>query len=187
MADSEVGFYDPIGVTKSRVCTLLARSQAVRDALDYKCEDGQYKDEYDPDNPLTLIWNCIIPVLKDPDTITTADPQILVGIESQADFADPRLSNIFGTIVIIVDNSDLRTNVRYIREDLIEHGGVCAYTKADLIAHAVRQALASQESITWVGDIVFLESSEGATNNTTHYSRVIKFRIKEVNLENRGV
>ena len=187
MADLEVGFYDPIGVTKSRVCTLLARSQVVRDALDYRCTDGQYKDEYDPENPLTLIWNCIIPVLKDPDTITTSDPQILVGVESQADFADPRLSNLYITIVIVVDNTDLRTNIRYMRKDLMEHGGVSAYTKADVIARAIRQALVSQESITWIGDIVFLESSEGATNNTTHYSRVIKFRIKEVNLENRGV
>lgn len=187
MADLEVGFYDPIGVTKSRVCCLIAKSQAVRDALDYQCIDGQYKDEYDPSNPLTLIWNCIIPVLKDPDTITTADPQILVGIESQVDFTDPRLSNIFGTIVVVVDNNDLRTNIRYLRKDLIEKAGVCAYTKADVIAYAIKQALASQESITWIGDIMFLESSEGATNNTTHYSRVIKFKLKEVNLENRGV
>lgn len=187
MPVKEMGEYDPIGVTKSRVCCLLAQSKAVRDALDYQCLDGQYKDEYDPDNPLTLIWNCIIPVLKDPDTITTADPQILVGAESQADFSDPRRSNIYVTIVIIVDNNDLRTNVRYIRQDLIEQAGVCAYTKADLIAHAVRQALAAQQSITWIGDIVFLDNTEGATNNTTHYSRVVKFKVQEVNLENRGI
>lgn len=178
------GEYDPIGVTKSRVCCLLAKSEEVRKALDYKGIDAAYP--YDPKQPLTLIWNCIVPILKDPDTITTKDPQILVGIESQFDFNDPRSQILYGTINIIIDNNDVRTNIRYLREDLLEDG-VCAYTKADLIAHAVRQALAAQPSKTWIGDIEFLESNEGATNNTLHYGRSIKFKIKEVNLENRGV
>lgn len=187
MAQVEIGYYDPIGVTKSRICTLLARSKEVRDALDYKCMDGQYKDEYDPNNPLTLIWNCIIPVIKDPDTITTADPQILVGVDTDTDVEDPRLSDLYCTIVVVCDNNDLRTNVRYIREDLIENGGICAYTKVDVITHAIRQALVSQESISWIGDIIFLNTAEGATNNTTHYGRTIRFRVKDVNLDNRGI
>ena len=184
--DEYIGFYDPIGITKGRICGLIAKSEAVRKALDYQAKDAPYKDEYDPDDPMTLIWNCIIPTLKDPDTITTADPQILVGIDSARNLDDPRTITLYGTIVVVVNNEDLRTNIRYIRPDLVEQG-LCAYTKPDAIAREIRQALAAPESISWIGDIQFIESTEGSVNNTTHYSRVLKFMVREVNFENRGI
>ena len=177
-------FFDPIGITKSRIAGLLASSEEVREALQYKGLDAQ--DPYDPNDPSTLIWNCIIPVLKDPDTITTSDPQILIGVESDNDMDDPRRLWLYVTIVIIVDNTDMRTDIRYVREDLLKDG-ICAYTKPDYVSAMIKQAIAKDKSITWVDDVVFLGETEGATNNTTHYGRTIKFRISEINPNNRGI
>ena len=177
-------YYDPIGITKSRIAGLLANSEEVRDALQYQGKDAPY--EYDPADPSTLIWNCIIPALKDPDTITTSDPQILIGVESDINLDDPRRLWLYVTIVIIIDNNDLRTNLRYVREDLLKNG-LCAYTKPDYVSAMIKKTIAEDKSITWVDDVVFIEETEGSVNNTTHYGRTIKLRISEINPNNRGI
>lgn len=170
--------YDPIGVTKSRVCTLLIKSEGFREAVGYTGK-AQKDNTYDPEEPMTLMWNCVFPFLKDPDTITTTDPQILVGVDSALNVCDPRTQTLFINILIVLDNDDLRTNRRYIRDDLIGDG-IVAYTKADDIAKEIKLALSSQESKTWLGDVEFIESAEGSTNHAVHYHRSLRFKVKEI-------
>lgn len=178
--------YDPIGVTKSRICSIIINSKEIRDALAFNGKENQNAWDYDPEEPMTLMWNCVYPILKDPDTITTSQPQILVGVSARRNAANPDTQYLTGTIMIILSNDDLRTNVRYLRDDLIEDG-IIAYTKADYLAYLIKKALSADRSKTWIGDIQFTSSEEGATNNQTHYGRTVQFIIEEINPNNRGV
>lgn len=176
--------YDPIIVTKNRLCTILAQSEEVRNALDYKAIDVE--KSYDPEDPLTLVWNCIYPVLKDLDTITSSDPQILIGLNSSPSYIDPRKIECTGSIIIVVHNNDLSSPEQFLREDLAKDG-FCAASKADVIAHYVIKALSSQESRTWIGDIQWGLREEGALNNSMHYAVTLQFMLQEINIGNRGV
>ena len=62
--------YNIVGVIKSQICSTIANSENVRKAIDFK---GTNCKDYDPDDPLTLVHNCIIPWLQNPETITTTN------------------------------------------------------------------------------------------------------------------
>ena len=69
--------YNIVGVIKSQICSTIANSENVRKAIDFK---GIQCDDYDPDDPLTLVYNCIIPWLQYADTITSTVPLIFFGV-----------------------------------------------------------------------------------------------------------
>lgn len=176
--------YSPVGVTKSRICSLIANSERCREVIDYKGTDAD--DRYDPADPMTLIWNCIYPCLKDLKTIVTVDPQILIGISEQRHTTDPRLSKLYCTILIVVDYQDVQTKEAYVRNDLAKDG-IVYYTKPDLIANEIINTLTQKESITWIGDIIINSNDEIVVNETSHYARRIQFTVSELNIGNRGI
>lgn len=176
--------YDPAIVTKNRICAIIAQSDSVRAALNYKGIDAKY--DYNPEDPLSLVWNCIVPALKDPDTITTADPQILVGIRTQDNENDPRTVWCLVTVVVVINYSDLRSDYQYRREDLM-YEGISDASKPDAIAHYIVEALASDESKSWIGDIKLVDRDEGSLNNSMHYAVTLQFEVRDINIGNRGV
>lgn len=163
---------------------MIANSQEVRKVLNYKGTDA--REPFDPEDPMTYIWNCIFPFLKDPDTITTAEPQVLIGVNTAANATDPRLTNCCITIYVVINNDDMKTDVAYVREDLLSDG-IVSITKADLVTEAILKALTNEESKTWIGDIYDISTSELSLNNAVHYARRITLYTKEVNLYNRGI
>lgn len=156
----------------------------MRTAIDYKGIDAP--NPYDPDDYMSLINNCIIPYLKDPDTIATTEVQILVGVDSNRNITDPRAVDCEITIIVVVNAKDMKTNVAFLRDDLIEDGIVCE-TRADYIANEIIVALSDEESKTWIGDISLLSNEEASLNNSAHYARRLSFHVKEVNMGNRGI
>lgn len=176
--------YSATGVIKSRLCALIAKSEVVREALQYKGLEAS--EPFDTEDPLTYIWNCIYPFLKDPDTITTVDPHILVGVDTQQNPSNPLLWDCCITLYVVINNDDMKTDKAFIREDLLEDGIICM-TKADYVTDAILQAVTEDKSKTWIGDIYNISTSELALNNPAHYARKITLYTKEVNLYNRGV
>lgn len=176
--------YSIVSVTKSRVCSAIANSEEIREILDYKGLDAIYP--YDSTNPKTLLWNCIYPALKDPDTITTSDPQILVGVDVDLNQNDPRSVFLIITVVIVVNYTDMKTDYQYVREDLLVDG-ILKDTKTDRLATEISRVLSKCKSKTWIGDIALISSDEGSLNNATHYARTLKFGVREVNECNRGI
>lgn len=176
--------YSVTGTIKSRICSMIANSQAVRDALQYKGLEAS--EPFDVDDPMTYVWNCIYPFLKDPDTITTTDPHILVGVDTSQNISDPSLWDCCITIYVVVNNDDMKTDKAYIREDLLEEG-VVYMAKADLITDAILRAITAEPSKTWIGDIYNISTNELSLNNPAHYARKITLYTRDVNLYNRGV
>lgn len=176
--------YNPIGVTKSRICSIIANSERCRKVIDYKGTDAT--NPYDPEDPMTLMWNCIYPCIKDITTITTVDPQILIGVNSQRAGSDPRQVRLTVTIIIVVDYQDNHTDISYVRDDLAEKGIVC-YTKVDAIADEIIKALSSEQSITWIGDIIVNNNDELVIDKMNHYARRIQLTVPEINIGNRGI
>lgn len=169
--------YNTVGVIKSQICSALANSEAVREALNYTGVNAKY--EYDEEDPMTLIYNGIIPFLQDPDVIETTDPVILVGVELRANGSDPYLYNATVDIVCTVDKDHLRTQKSYNRQDLLERdGGFVCYTRADWIADEVVKCLSKHKG-TWIGDIEVIDSAETPMSQT-RYCRHIKLRLYDV-------
>ena len=165
--------YNAIGVIKSQICSTIAQSENVRKALNYQGEN------YDEDDPLSLIYNCIMPYLQYPETLTTTEPLLFVGVQTVENTRNPYLLNATVNIICVVDKDDMRTSQGYFRNDLVENGCVC-YTKTDWIADEIIKCLSSFSG-TWIGDIDNIESKEYAMNNT-RYARSLNFRLKEVNI-----
>lgn len=168
--------YNTVGVIKSQICSTIANSENVRKAIDFK---GSQCDDYDPDDPLTLIHNCVIPYLQYPDTIETTEPLVFVGVNTSENISNPYLLNAIVSIMCTVDKDDMRTRAGYFREDLLENGCIC-YTRVDWIADEIVKSISSLCG-TWVGDIENIESIEYAMTNT-RYARKISFRLKDVNI-----
>lgn len=168
--------YNAIGVIKSQLCSAIVNSESVRKALDFK---GVNCDDYDPDDQFSLIHNCVIPWLQHPDTITTTEPLIFIGVKTSENAKNPYLLNATATIVCSVDKDDMRTTTGYFRDDLLENGCVC-YTRADWIADEIIKCISSISG-TWIGDIDVIESVEYAQNNT-RYNRSLGFRLKDINI-----
>lgn len=168
--------YNAIGVIKSQLCSTIANSEKVRKAIDFK---GSQCDDYDPDDPFTLIYNCVIPYLQYPDTIETTEPLIFFGVNTSENTQNPYLLNAIVSIICSVDKDDMRTSAGYFREDLLENGCIC-YTRADWIADEIVKSISSLSG-TWVGDIDNIESIEYAMTNT-RYARKLSFRLKDVNM-----
>ena len=168
--------YNAIGVIKSQICSTIANSENVRKAIDFK---GIQCDDYDPDDPLTLVYNCIIPWLQNPDTITTTEPLIFIGVKIAENIRNPYLLNAVVSIMCTVDKDDMRTRAGYFREDLLENGCIC-YTRADWIADEIAKSISLLKG-TWIGDIENIESTEYGLNST-RYVRNIVFRLKDVNI-----
>lgn len=163
---------------------MIVNSNKVRDALKYNGTDA--REPFDPSDPMTYMWNCVYPFLKDPDSITTADPQVLVGVNTVTNAVDSRLINCCVTIYVVINNDDMKTDSAYIREDLLADG-IVNITKADLVTDAILEALTSEDSKTWIGDIYDISTSELSLNNAVHYARRITLYTKEVNLFDRGI
>ncbi len=168
--------YNAIGVIKSQICSAIVQSEAVRNALDFKGTDC---NDYDPDDPFTLIHNCVIPWLQHPETITTTEPIVFVGVKASENSRNPYLLSATVTIICSVDKDDMRTTTGYFREDLLENGCIC-YTRADWIADEIIKCISSIQG-TWIGDIEVVNSSEYAISNT-RYGRNLEFRLRDVNI-----
>lgn len=168
--------YNVIGVIKSQLCSAIVQSESVRKALDFK---GSGCKDYDPDDPFTLIHNCVIPWLQYPETVTTTDPLIFVGVKTSENPRNPYLSSVTVTIVCSVDKDNMKTNAGYFRGDLLEKGCIC-YTRADWIADEIIKCVSALKG-TWIGDIENIESPEYAMSST-RYARNIGFRLKDVNI-----
>ena len=168
--------YNVIGVIKSQLCAMIANSEKVREALDYK---GSNSKDYDPEDPLSLIYNCIFPYLQHPETITTTEPLVFVGTKLSENPRNPYLVNTIVNIVCNVDKDDIRTRKGYFRKDLLEMGCLC-YTKPDWVIDEIIKCLSSFKG-TWIGDIENVETTEYAMNNT-RYVREVVFRLKDVNI-----
>jgi hypothetical protein len=170
--------YNVVGVIKSQVCSSIVNSESVRKALDFKGVGENCKD-YDSDDPFTLIYNCVIPWLQHPDTITTTEPLVFVGVKTSENSRNPYLLQATVTIICSVDKDDMRTSVGYFRNDLLENGCVC-YTRADWIADEIIKCISSLKG-TWIGDIENIGSPEYAMSST-RYARSLEFRLKDVNI-----
>lgn len=168
--------YNVVGVVKSQLCSTIVQSENVREALDYK---GSNTDEYDPEDPFTLIHNCVIPCLQYPKTVTTTEPLIFVGIKLTENVRNQYLTNAIATIICAIHEKDMRTTKGYFREDLLEQGCIC-YTKADWVADEIIKCISSLAG-TWIGDIETIESDEYAMSDS-RYARRINFRLKDVNI-----
>lgn len=168
--------YNVIGVIKSQLCSAIVQSEAVRRALNF---NGEKCDDYDPDDPFTLIHNCVIPWLQHPETITTTEPLIFVGAKVSENVRNPYLTNVIVTIVCSIDKDNMKTTEGYFRKDLLEKGCIC-YTRADWIADEIIKSISSLAG-TWIGDIETYESTEYAMSST-RYARSITFRLKDVNI-----
>lgn len=168
--------YNTIGVIKSQICSAIANSNDIRTALNFS---GKNYDDYDPKDPLSLIYTCIIPWLQHPDTITTTDPLIFVGVRVSENIKVQYLLNATVTIICTIDKDDMRTANGYFRQDLLDNGCVC-YTKADWICDEIVKCISAMSG-TWVGDIETIESTEYAMNST-RYARSLGFRLKDINI-----
>lgn len=168
--------YNTIGVIKSQLCSAIVKSEAVRRALDFKGADC---DNYDPSDPFTLIHNCVIPWLQYPETITTTEPMVFLGVKLSENPTNHCLSRVTVTILCSVDKSDMRTSEGYFRDDLLKKGCVC-YTKVDHISDEIMKCISAIQG-TWIGDIENIESAEYAMT-TTRYCRSIVFRLLDVNV-----
>lgn len=168
--------YNTIGVIKSQICSAIVNSENVRKALDFK---GTNCDDYDPDDPFTLIHNCVIPWLQYPETIETTEPLIFVGVKVEENIRNPILLNAVVSIVCSVDKDDMRTSAGYFREDLLEKGCIC-YTRVDWIADEIVKSVSSFRG-TWIGDVDNIESTEYAMT-PARYTRNIVFRLEDVNI-----
>lgn len=165
--------YNPIGVIKSQICSALVSSSGVRQALNFKGSD------YDPDDPFSLIYSCVIPWLQHPDTITTTDPLIFVGVTISENTAIQYLLNATVTVICSLDKDDLKSTEGYFRKDLIDKGCIC-YTKADWIADEIIKCISSMSG-TWIGDVDTIESTEYSMSST-RYTRNIGFRLRDINM-----
>lgn len=168
--------YNTVGVIKSQLCSAIVNSENVRKALDFK---GANCRDYDPEDPFTLIHNCVIPYIQYPETIETTEPLVFVGVKISENTRNPYLFNAIVNILCSVDKDDMKTSVGYFRKDLLENGCVC-YTRADWIADEIVKCLSSLSG-TWIGDIDTIESNEYAMSST-RYARNIVFRLKDVNI-----
>lgn len=168
--------YNTIGVVKSQICSAIVNSEDVRTALDFK---GTGCPDYDEDDPMTLIHNCVIPWLQHPETIKTTEPIIFVGVQAIGNTRNPYLSNITVTIICSVDKDHMKTPAGYFRDDLLQNGCVC-YTRADWIADEIAKAISLLKG-TWIGDIELIESTE-RTMSSTRYCRVLGLKLKDVNI-----
>lgn len=168
--------YNVIGVIKSQLCSSIVQSEDVRKALNF---NGTNCDDYDPDDPFTLIHNCVIPWLQYPETITTTEPLVFVGVKTIENVRNPYLTTATVTIICSVDKDNMRTTTGYFRKDLLEKGCIC-YTRADWIADEIIKCISAQQG-TWIGDIDVVESPEYAMSST-RYARSIAFRLKDVNI-----
>lgn len=168
--------YNAIGVLKSQICSTIANSENIRKALNF---NGASCENFDADDPLSLIYNCIIPWLQHPDTITTTDPLIFVGIKVSENVKVQYLLNATVTIICSVDKDDMRTTEGFFGQDLLKNGSVC-YTKVDWLCDEIIKCI-SAISGTWIGDVETIESTEYAMNNT-RYARSLGFRLKDINM-----
>lgn len=168
--------YNVVGVVKSQICSSIVQSENVRNAIDFK---GELCEDYDADDPFTLIHNCVIPWLQYPDTITTTEPLVFVGVKIAENIKNPYLSTATVTIICSVDKDDMKTSVGYFREDLLKNGCIC-YTRVDWIADEIIKCISELEG-TWIGDIEVIESPEYAMSST-RYARSIMFRLKDMNI-----
>lgn len=168
--------YNVIGVIKSQICSSIVQSEGVRKALDFK---GAFSDDYDIDDPFSLIYNCVIPWLQYPDTITTTEPLVFVGVKASENVRNPYVSTATVTIICSVDKDDMRTSTGYFRKDLLQNGCVC-YTKVDWIADEIIKCVSEIQG-TWIGDIEVVESPEYAMSST-RYARSVIFRLKDINI-----
>ncbi len=165
--------YDPIGVVKSQLCSAIINSEEVRNALDYKGEG------YDPEDPFSLMYSCVLPYLQHPDVITTTEPLIFVGIDAVGHRTNMCISNLTATVVCSVDKDDMRTQKGFYRNDLLDNGCI-NYTKPDLIGSEVIKAVASLKG-TWIGDIQLVSSVEKPMS-LTRYCRTIGFSLIDINV-----
>ena len=171
--------YNVIGVVKSQICSAIVQSERVREALNFKGADC---DDYDPEDPFTLIHNCVVPWIQYPDTITTTEPLVFVGAITEENLSNPYnpyLLNVTLNIICSVDKDNMKTQSGYFRKDLVESGYVC-YTRADWIADEIIRCVSMIKG-TWIGDIENIESKEYPMNNT-RYARSISLRLREVNI-----
>lgn len=168
--------YNTIGVVKSQICSTIVNSESVRKAIDFK---GDNIDDYDPDDPFSLIHTCVFPYLQNPDVITTTDPLVFVGVELTRNSRNPYLMNVITTIVCSADKDDMKTSAGYFRDDLLENGCIC-YTKVDWMADEIIKTVSSLKG-TWIGDIEVIESTEKAMSNT-RYCRIVGLKLQDVNM-----
>lgn len=168
--------YNTIGVIKSQICSAIVNSESVRKAIDFK---GNNIDDYDPDDPFSLIHTCVFPYLQNPDVITTTEPLIFVGVELTRNNRNPYLINAIATIVCSVDKDDMKTPTGYFREDLLESGCIC-YTRTDWMADEIVKTVSFLKG-TWIGDIEIVESTEKTMSNT-RYCRIVSLKLQDVNI-----
>lgn len=168
--------YNTIGVVKSQICSAIVNSDSVRKAIDFK---GSGIDDYNPDDPFSLIHTCVFPYLQDPDVITTTEPLVFVGIELTRNNSDSYLINVIATIVCSVDKDDMKTSAGYFREDLLENGCIC-YTRVDWMTDEIIKTISSLRG-TWIGDIEVIESTEKAMSST-RYCRIVGLKLQDVNI-----
>ena len=168
--------YNVVGVIKSQICAAIVNSEDVRKALDFN--GSNYKD-YDPDDPFTLIHNCVIPWYQHPEIITTTEPLIFVGVSLVQHDPNSSLISTSVNILCSVDKDDMKTTSGYFRQDLLEIGCIC-YTRVDWIADEVIKAISSLQG-TWIGDIELIKSGEYAMNST-RYCREMVLNLYDVNI-----
>ena len=170
--------YNVLGVVKSQICSVIANSENVREALDFSGENCKY--DYDKDDPMTLMYNCIIPWLQNPDVIETTDPVILVGVELRYNNQNPYLYNANVTIECVADKDHLKTNKCYVRQDLLDKGDIVCYTRVDWLADEIIKCISNLKG-TWIGDVQLISSPEGAMS-ITRYTRNINLKLEDVNI-----
>lgn len=170
--------YNATSVIKSQICSALINSEGVREALDFKGANCKY--DYDEEDPMTLMYNCIIPWLQDPDVIETTEPVILVGVELRYNSANPYTYNATVIIECVADKDHLKTNKSYVRQDLLDRGDIICYTRVDWIADEVVKCLSAQQG-TWLGDIEVVSSPESPLSQT-RYTRIVNLRLKDINI-----
>lgn len=168
--------YNIVGVIKSQICSAIVNSESVRKALDFKGVDCT---DFDPEDPFSLIYNCVVPWIQHPETISTTEALIFVGVRLLENYKNPYLLNANVSILCSVDKDDMKTSTGFFREDLLKNGAIC-YTKTDLIADEVTKCV-SELSGTWIGDVEVIESLEYAMS-ATRYVRNLTLRLKDVNI-----
>lgn len=155
---------------KSQIIANLCDNEKIIKILDYKPISPEDKKKYDPDDSWSLVGLCIMPYLKKPETITTTQTLILVGVDVTHSYQNPMLFNAMASIVVLVDDSEM-----------INSTEVIGYTKVDKLSDEIMKSVAEMNG-TWIGDVVVSQIKEYAMSTSDRYAVEISLSLRDVNM-----
>lgn len=155
---------------KSQILANLCDNEKIVKILNYKPITPEDKKKYDPDDPWSLVGICIMPYLKKPETITTTQTLILLGVDVSHSYQSPMLFNATASIIVLADDSEM-----------MNYTEVIGYTKADKLTDEIIKSVAKMNG-TWIGDVIVSQIKEYSMSTTDRYAVEINLSLRDVNM-----